>query len=72
MLNRCELPPEELCPFDTPSLLEVDKAKAVAEAPVRARPTPPAAPLPGGAVTRAARRACPTALWCWKVCRALA
>ena len=70
--DRGELPPEELCPFDTPSLLEVDKAKAVAEALVRARPAPPAAPLPGGAVTRAARRVCPAALWCREVPRAQA
>ncbi|TSE24334.1 Outer membrane protein A [Tepidimonas sediminis] len=47
--DRGELPPEELCPFDTPELFEIDKAKAVAEAPVRARPTPPAAPPPAPA-----------------------
>lgn len=36
--DRGLLPPEELCPFETPALVEVDKVKAVAEAPVRARP----------------------------------
>lgn len=40
--DRGELPPEELCPFETPALFEVDKAKAVADAPVRARPAAPA------------------------------
>ena len=41
--DRGELSPEELCPYATPALFEVDKAKAVAEAPSRARP---AAPVP--------------------------
>lgn len=50
--DRGVLPPEELCPFETPAVLAVDKAKAVADAPVRARPaaaprpTPVAAPAP--------------------------
>ncbi len=42
--DRGLLPPEELCPFETPAVLEIDKAKAVADAPVRARPTAAAAP----------------------------
>ena len=52
--NRGVLPPEELCPFDTPAALEVDKAKAVADAPVRARPAAaaPAAPAPAAAPTK--------------------
>lgn len=41
--DRGDLPPEELCPYETPALFEVDKAKAVAEAPVRNRPAPVAA-----------------------------
>ena len=43
--DRGELPLEELCPFESPELLVIDKAKAVADAPVRARPaaTPVAA-----------------------------
>lgn len=46
--DRGELPPEELCPFDMPPVLEVDKAKAVAAMPARPRveaaPAAPAAP----------------------------
>ena len=49
--DRGVLPPEELCPFDTPAVLEVDKAKAVADAPVRARP---AAAAPAAPATAAA------------------
>lgn len=41
--DRGLLPPEELCPFETPALVEIDKAKAVADAPVRARPAAAAA-----------------------------
>jgi adhesin transport system outer membrane protein len=41
--DRGELPPEELCPFETPALVEVDKEKAVADAPPRARPVAAAA-----------------------------
>lgn len=49
--DRGELPPEELCPFDTPAMQEIDKAKAVADAPQRARPAAAApTPLPPAAV----------------------
>jgi adhesin transport system outer membrane protein len=56
--DRGALPPEELCPFESPALFEIDKAKAVAEVPPRARANPalaataraaaavPAAPAP--------------------------
>ncbi len=44
--DRTTLPPEELCPFDTPALADVDKAKAVADAPPRSRPAPAAAAVP--------------------------
>lgn len=44
--DRGLLPPEELCPFETPAILNIDKAKAVADAPVRGRP---AAPVPAAA-----------------------
>lgn len=47
--DRGALPPEELCPFEAPALLVVDKARAVAEAPVRARPVLPAAAAPAAA-----------------------
>lgn len=40
--DRGELGPEELCPFDTPELAVIDKAKLVADAPVRARVSAPA------------------------------
>ncbi|NIC39577.1 OmpA family protein, partial [Aquabacterium sp. A08] len=40
--DRGLLPPEELCPFETPAILNIDKAKAVADAPVRSRPAAPA------------------------------
>jgi adhesin transport system outer membrane protein len=42
------LPPEELCPFDAPELMAIDKAKAVADTPRRARPAA-AAPAAGAA-----------------------
>ncbi|WP_460564342.1 OmpA family protein [Hydrogenophaga aquatica] len=54
--DRGELPPEELCPFEQPEVLEVDKAKAVADAPPRARPTAG----PAAAAAPAARAAAPT------------
>ncbi|BAO79860.1 outer membrane protein [Serpentinimonas raichei] len=54
--DRGALPPEELCPFEAPALLVVDKARAVAEAPVRARPVLPAA-APAAAVAPAAVQA---------------
>lgn len=46
--DRSDLPPEELCPFETPALQVVDKAKAVADAPVRNRQAavPAVAPVP--------------------------
>lgn len=47
--DRGELPPEELCPFATPALFEVDKAKAVADAPVRGRQAPAPAIVPAAA-----------------------
>jgi adhesin transport system outer membrane protein len=37
------LDPAELCPFDTPVVLQIDKSKAVSDAPARARPAAPAA-----------------------------
>ncbi len=43
--DRAELGPEELCPFDAPGLAVIDKAKLLAEAPVRARVSAPA-PVP--------------------------
>jgi len=49
--DRGELPPEELCPFEAPELMEIDKAKAVADAPPRARPAP--APAAGAAAPAA-------------------
>ncbi len=42
--DRGELGPEELCPFDTPELAVIDKAKLVADAPVRARVSAPPVP----------------------------
>ena len=44
--DRAELPPEELCPFDAPELAVLDKAKLLADAPVRARVTAPAIVVP--------------------------
>lgn len=45
--DRGDLPPEELCPFDLPPILTVDKAKAVADAaPMRPRAAPAPAPVP--------------------------
>ena len=41
--DRPELGPEELCPFDAPELAVIDKAKLIADAPVRARVAVPAA-----------------------------
>ncbi len=41
--DRPELGPEELCPFDAPELAVIDKAKLIADAPVRARVSVPAA-----------------------------
>ena len=49
--DRDGMDPAELCPFDTPVLLTVDKAKAVADAPQRPRPAaaaPAAAPAAAG------------------------
>ncbi|MEN9384861.1 MAG: hypothetical protein RL323_2004 [Pseudomonadota bacterium] len=40
--DRGELPPEELCPYGSPEVFEVDKAKAVADAPRRVTPLPAA------------------------------
>ncbi|MEW6695343.1 MAG: TolC family outer membrane protein [Pseudomonadota bacterium] len=54
--DRGELPPEELCPFETPALFEIDKAKAVAEAPVRARPAAPPVPAPAAAPAPAVQK----------------
>jgi outer membrane protein, adhesin transport system len=52
--DRGALPPEELCPFETPPAMVVDKAKAVADAPVRARPSAaPAAAAPAAAAPKA-------------------
>ena len=48
--------PSELCPFDTPDVLMIDKTKAVADAPQRARPAPaPAKAAPAAAAAPAAR-----------------
>jgi outer membrane protein, adhesin transport system len=44
--DRAELPPEELCPFEAPELAVLDKAKLLADAPVRARVTAPAIVVP--------------------------
>lgn len=51
--EREGLDPKELCPFDAPDLLMVDKAKAVADAPQRPRaaPTPAPAAAPAAAPT---------------------
>lgn len=51
--DRGQLPPEELCPFESPAMLVIDKAQAVADAPVRARPAPAAAPSPAAALPAA-------------------
>lgn len=50
------LPPEELCPFDAPELMAIDKAKAVADTPSRARPgaAAPAAAAPAAVPAAAA------------------
>lgn len=47
------LDPKELCPFDAPELLMVDKAKAVADAPQRPRAAPAPAPAPAAAAPAA-------------------
>jgi adhesin transport system outer membrane protein len=52
--EREGLDPAELCPFDTPELLMIDKTKAVADAPQRARPAPAAAARPAAAAPAAA------------------
>ena len=52
--DRGVLPPEELCPFESPALFDIDKAKAVADAPVRVRATAPAAAAPAGPAAAAA------------------
>ncbi len=52
--DRGLLPPEELCPFETPALLELDQLRSAADAAVRTRATPapaaaaaaPVAPAP--------------------------
>ena len=44
--DRGDLTAEELCPFETPELAVIDKAKLVADAPVRARVTAPAPVVP--------------------------
>jgi outer membrane protein, adhesin transport system len=51
--DRGELPPEELCPFESPELVVIDKAKAVADAPVRARPAVAAPVTPSPATVPA-------------------
>lgn len=54
--DRDGMDPAELCPFDTPVLLTVDKAKAVADAPQRPRPAaaaPAAAPAAAAAAAAA-------------------
>jgi outer membrane protein, adhesin transport system len=49
--DRGELPPEELCPFAGPDVSEVDKAKAVADAPRRVTPLPAATATPAPRAT---------------------
>ena len=52
--DRDGMDPSELCPFDTPDVLMIDKTKAVADAPQRARPAPaPAAPAAAAAAPAA-------------------
>ncbi len=55
--DREGMDPAELCPFETPALLMIDKSKAVADAPPRPRPAaaapvaPAPAPAPASKVT---------------------